>query len=524
MLLHDGFQLVVQRFPERTAVEAAGGRTITYGELDRLADRLARHLLSLGLEPGDRVGFCLWKSIDAVAAILGILKAGGVYVPLDPAAPARRNAGILDDCKVSAAVIGASFGDQIAAELDDLGWRPPVLILDQEKDGPLGSALEAVGGGDLGDAGEVPDVDTDDLAYILYTSGSTGRPKGVMVSHRNALGFVDWCDELFEPMPEDRFSSHAPLHFDLSVLDVHLSLRSGATLALVEEDLGKDPARLAEFIAETRITVWYSAPSILALMVRRGLLEQLDVSPLRLVLFAGEVFPISHLRELQRQLANREGKGPRLFNLYGPTETNVCTYHEVVERIPDEQVEDLPIGGVCPHYTARVVDPDGEDIPPGQVGELWMAGISVMKGYWNMPRETASSFADDGEHRWYRTGDLVIDTQSDQGFLFRGRRDRMIKKRGYRVELGEIESCLNAHEGVNEVGVVARPDEDRGALVTAFVGAAGETRPGIIALKAFCAQTLPLYMVPDRFMFLDELPRTSTGKVDYQNLGERLEP
>ena len=280
--------------------------------------------------------------------------------------------------------------------------------------------------------------------------------------------------------------------------------------------------RLGEFIAERRLTVWYSAPSILALMARRGNLAELDLSSLRLVLFAGEVFPISHLRELQRILTRSDGERPRLFNLYGPTETNVCTYYEVVETIPDDRTEDLPIGPACPHYTARVVDADDADVPRGEVGELLMAGVSVMRGYWNMPEQTAAGFLDDGERRWYRTGDLVIDTGDERGFLFRGRKDRMIKKRGYRVELGEIETCLNAHEKVREVGVVAVPDDDRGMMVTAFLGAPEGDRPGVIALKTHCARTLPLYMVPDRFVVLDALPRTSTDKVDYQRLKEQL--
>ena len=310
MLLHEGFQRAAQRHRDRVAVESPDGRRMSYAELDRLAGLLAQHLNGLGVGPGDRVGFCLWKSIDSIAAILGILKAGAVYVPLDPAAPAPRNAGILADCEVSAALVGASFRDALSDELAAVGWEPPLLVVDQEHERPLAAALEVALGSESGPEvgpGPLPEADPDDLAYILYTSGSTGKPKGVMVSHRNALGFVDWCDDLFEPRPDDRFSSHAPLHFDLSILDVHLSLRSGATLVLVEEDLGKDPVRLGEFIAERRLTVWYSAPSILALMARRGNLAELDLSSLRLVLFAGEVFPISHLRELHRIMTRSDG-------------------------------------------------------------------------------------------------------------------------------------------------------------------------------------------------------------------------
>ena len=289
-------------------------------------------------------------------------------------------------------------------------------------------------------------------------------------------------------------------------------MRSGAALVLVDEKVGKDPGRLAEFIAERRLTVWYSTPSILGLLAQYGDLERRNLDALRLVLFAGEVFPIKHLRSLQRLIPQA-----RYFNLYGPTETNVCTYHEMVERLPEERTEDLPIGRACAHVRTRVVDETGREVGPGQEGELWVDGEPVMQGYWNLPDRTDRAFESDADGRWYKTGDIVIlDENGD--YVFRGRRDRMIKKRGYRIELGEIESCLSRHDGVEEVGVVATADAERGVVVTAFVGAAGEGRPSIVGLKAFCAQHLPLYMVPDFFVISERLPRTSTGKVNYQEL------
>ena len=208
-----------------------------------------------------------------------------------------------------------------------------------------------------------------DLAYILYTSGSTGKPKGVMLSHENGVSFVDWCSEVFDPGPDDRFSSHAPFHFDLSILDIHVSLKHGATLVLVGEDIGKDPERLAALIAEQRISIWYSAPSILALLAQYGKLEGRDYSALRLVLFAGEVFAAKHLRSLTRQWPGR-----RYFNLYGPTETNVCTFYEVPTPIPDECVTPPPIGRVCSHLRGKVVDPEGREVPAARKGSCASAG------------------------------------------------------------------------------------------------------------------------------------------------------
>ena len=199
----------------------------------------------------------------------------------------------------------------------------------------------------------------DDLAYVLYTSGSTGKPKGVMLSHANAFTFLDWCDETLGPRPDDRFSSHAPFHFDLSVFDLFVSCRHAATLVLIGESLGKDPARLGAFLAERRISVWYSAPSILALMTEYGGLDRAGAVAPRVVLFAGEVFPIAPLRRLRALWPASE-----FWNLYGPTETNVCTAYRVPDTIPDDRTTPFPIGTACPPLLGRVVDEQGHDVPP----------------------------------------------------------------------------------------------------------------------------------------------------------------
>jgi amino acid adenylation domain-containing protein len=349
---------------------------------------------------------------------------------------------------------------------------------------------------------------------LLYTSGSTGRPKGVMLSHRNARCFVDWCSDVFEPTENDRFSSHAPFHFDLSILDLYVPLKHGATVVLFDESLGKEPARLAEKIAEHQITIWYSAPSILTMLAGQGRLEQHDWRALRIVLFAGEVFPVKHLRAIKSHWPT-----PRYFNLYGPTETNVCTWYEIPAEIPDDRTEPYPIGKVCAHYCERIVDPEGREVPDGAEGELCISGPGVMQGYWNLPEQNRRAFLDDADGTgWYRTGD-VVQREPDGNYRFLGRRDRMIKKRGYRVELGEIEAALYRHADVKEAAVVADAQED-GTRVSAFLSTKENQRLSIIALKQFCVGQLPPYMIPDTFKFLDSLPKTSTDKIDYQRLKE----
>jgi acyl-coenzyme A synthetase/AMP-(fatty) acid ligase len=332
-----------------------------------------------------------------------------------------------------------------------------------------------------------------------------------MLTHENATSYVDWCSETFEPTENDRFSSHAPFHFDLSILDIYVPLKHGATLVLISSDLGKEPARLARFIAERSLTVWYSTPSILSLLAEFGDLPAYDFSELRLVLFAGEVFPVKFLRAFKQLIPH-----PRYFNLYGPTETNVCTYYEIPRTIPDERTEPYPIGPVCSHLQARVVE-NGQDVQRGTEGELCIAGPAVTSGYWNLPEQTAGAFLPETDGgRWYRTGDIVVE-EADGDFLFRGRRDRMVKKRGFRVELGEIEACLYRHSAVRQAAVIALSD-DEGVRIKAFVSTKPHQRLTMIAVKTHCSMHLPLYMVPDLISFQENLPTTSTDKIDYQSL------
>ncbi|MGH7506319.1 MAG: AMP-binding protein, partial [Longimicrobiales bacterium] len=396
-----------------------------------------------------------------------------------------------------------------------LGGMPPVLVV---PDGAAAPDLEAALArfDTAGTRAARPDVDDADLAYILYTSGSTGRPKGVMLSHRNATSFVAWCSATFQPVVDDRCSSHAPFHFDLSILDIYMAFAHGATLVLVAEELGKDPARLASFIAERNITIWYSAPSILALLVEFGRLHEKQYQQLRLVLFAGEVFPVKHLRALKALIPH-----PAYYNLYGPTETNVCTFYRIPDNIAADRTDAYPIGQVCSHLEAMVIDEAGNPVAPTDEGELVIRGPAVTRGYWNLPERTARAFHRDDEGRaWYRTGDVVV--ASADGYIFLGRRDRMIKKRGYRIELGEIEARLYEHPTLREVAVVDVRPADGNVEVVAFVVAANGERISIISLKRFCAERLPGYMIPDRFVQRSSLPHTSTDKIDYQRVRSLL--
>ena len=498
--------------PGHTAVVHPGVGQATYAELATLSGELAARLAAAGVRANDRVGICAPKSIGTVAAIFASLASDACHVPVDPGAPAQRSAYIFSDCGVRAVLVHQPLIAGLEAELSKLGVvvarSEPVATPDYAGVELTLLVLEA-------DQALPAEVADENLAYILYTSGSTGKPKGVIHSHATALGFIDWCSAEFQPGGEDRFSSHAPFHFDLSIFDLYVSIKHGATLVLIGEEEGKQPMGLASLIEQEGITVWYSTPSILRLLVEYGKLETLDCSGLRLVLYAGEVFPLKHLQSLYQQLPH-----PQYYNLYGPTETNVCTYHHVPTPIPNDETLPGQIGSVCSGDRARVVGEDGVDVPPGSEGELWIAGDSVHLGYWNLPEKNREVFDRDSEgNQWYKTGDLVVQRPAGD-FLFMGRRDRMVKRRGFRVELGEIETTLYQHPEVAEAAVVALPDENSGVQLRAFVQWGGEAAPSVLVMKRYASENLLNYMVPDRFVFLDDLPKTSTDKIDYQRLKE----
>jgi amino acid adenylation domain-containing protein len=513
-------ELAAERFPDRPAVVLPDNSSICYGELEDTANRVAGFLRDVGVGSGDRVGLLLPKSIEAVTAIFGILKAGAAYVPVDWTAPPGRCAAILSDCDVAAVFVDPRCAASIKLLRTTGDSGPHLVWVDgggPDSGGhtvsdatPWASVLE-MPAETAGTNGSSPN----DLAYILYTSGSTGIPKGVMLSHRNAMSFVDWCSSVFQPDPADRFSSHAPFHFDLSVLDLFVSLKHGASVHLVPDDLGKDPRALGPFIADHAISVWYSTPSVLGLLAQFGGLDRLDCDGPRLALFAGEVFPVRHLRTLSVLWPRSEW-----FNLYGPTETNVCTFAHVTTPIPPDRMEPYPIGDLCSHCRGLVLDDDGRPAGPGEEGVLHIAGASVFAGYWNRPKENASAFRDISGEQYYDTGDVVV-TDPAEGLKYVGRRDRMVKRRGYRIELGEIDAALYTYADVRDVATIAQLDANGEVRIVSCI-VTGESRPSIIDLKRFASERLPSYMSPDVFHFFDSLPRTSTDKIDHRAIANLL--
>ncbi len=512
-LLQQLLSTSADRHPDQPAVHARG-RRLTYGELQARSNQLAHLLRDRGIARGDRVGLLFPKAVESLVAMLGVLKAGAVYVPLDPHAPVRRVGGIARNCGLRALVTTAERLEALGPGVVDCA----VLVSGE----PRGEGEVPWTALDAFPTTDPPEVGVEgDLAYILYTSGSTGQPKGVMLTHRNALTFVDWCAATFQIGPGDRLSNHAPLHFDLSVFDVYNALGAGASVTMIHEEIAVFPQRLAALIEAEGLTVWYSVPSALVYLLLHGDLGARDLDRLRLVLFAGEVFPMKYLRELADLLPRVE-----LYNLYGPTETNVCTYHRV-DRFRLAGQERLPIGRACANTETLALDPDGRPVAPGDTGELYVRGPSVTPGYWDDPDKTSRALVPNtlqpylGE-RLYRTGDLV--TLDEHGeYLFLGRRDNQVKSRGYRIELGDIEAALHAHPAVVEAAVIAVPDGEIGNRLRAFVAVGAGHTLTAAALQAHCAGLVPRYMIPETIEVRPGLPRTSTGKTDRARLAAEAE-
>ncbi len=507
--IHAAFSRAANTYPDNVAIWSETG-SIAYAQLDQRSSSLALWLRERMAGTGHRVALVMPKSIDAVVAILAILKSGNTYVPLGDNWSVGRLDKIFADGEFSLSIADA-FHD--SPERSDLPVLDNVLL--------TGSALwqQAVNK-PLSENIALPQVTADDLAYILYTSGSTGAPKGVCVSHRAAGYFPGWARDEFSLTADDRIASVSPLTFDLSTFDLFATLGSGASLFIVAEKLKVFPARFSEFLQTHAITCLYAVPSTLILLTQRGKLEKRDLGAIRTVLFAGESFPVTHFHQLRELLpAHIE-----YANLYGPTETNVCSFYRVPANF---SATAIPIGCAVPGthlFTRKSAREDGEESGYEDSGELCVAGPAVMSGYYGQVDKQVDYWLDDPlgkQARAYATGDQVS-TTGDGVWDYHGRLDKMVKIWGYRVELGEIEACLLELPDVKQVAVVKRPSTDTsGDALIAFVLCTEdsdlfESQSSDCKRRLFdhCKSGLPAYMVPREIRMLDIMPLNSTGKTD----------
>jgi len=521
-LLHELLSDTAADLPDNTAV-LFNNNQITYAELDKRSNRLANWLVTMGVKPQDRIGIYMPRSIHSIISVFGILKAGAIYVPVDPFCPESRLQYIVNKCEIAILLTCRDKLSKVSGTFSKDSPLQSVLIMDG-----LIANLEANPAIKLHwwereqkGVSEAPHrakiIDTE-LSYILFTSGSTGNPKGVMLSHRNALTFVNMACKFFKISNKDVFSNISPLHFDLSVFDLYVAFSAGAAVAIVPESIAIFPSKLAEFIDHYKITVWNSVPSALALLAAFANLDRCDLSSLRLILFAGEVFPVKYLRQLKRTIPHAQ-----FYNIYGQTEANSSTYY-LVDRIPDEDTSLIPIGKPFPDFDVFALDENGRPINDQRTqGELYVRSETIAAGYWKDPEQSRGKFVENplspgsGEIV-YKTGD-VVRMDGDGNYIFLGRVDHMIKSRGYRIEIGEIETILANHPEIKMAVVIPIPDELIGNRLAAIIVPSEGSHIEKEEIVKYCSRLLPKYMVPEIVEFRDSLPMTSSGKADRKQLG-----
>jgi amino acid adenylation domain-containing protein len=501
--------------PERTAVVLDAGR-LTYGELDALSNRLARALKEGGCARGDRVALLMPKSPMAIAALLGILKADCIYVPLDPSSPISRLEKILDSCESTSllaagpvtSALGEIFRPEPRRQLLSLGWLEPRSPASDNLDAAF--TLDDVAG--CSAAPVACRNGSADPSHILFTSGSTGTPKGVVISHSSVIRLIEWAARYFAMDSSDRMSGHPPLHFDMSFFDIFGAAAAGAELHLVPSDLNVLPNKLADFIRRSELTQWFSVPSILTYLAKFDVVGCDDFPHLKRLAWAGEVLPTPTLMYWMQRLPH-----VTFTNLYGPTETTIVSSYYTVPACPRDPQAAIPIGTACDGEELLVLDESLRRRPRGQTGDLHIAGAGLARGYWRDEDRTAAAFVPHPERpseRIYKTGDLA--RVGDDGLAyFLGRKDSQIKSRGYRIELGEIEAALNAVTAIQESAVVAlNTGGFEGAVICcAYVPAQGR-EAGPAVLRRELGRLLPRYMVPTRWLSLEQFPKNANGKID----------
>lgn len=500
----DLFDAQVAKSPNAIAV-ICGEQELTYQELNERANRLAGYLISLGVQPDALVGVCITRSLDMVVAILGVIKAGGAYLPLDPAYPVDRLYFILDDASArivitQSALIGLFQNRGITAICLDVDEQEIFLRFPATKPETT--------------------VTAENLVYVIYTSGSTGKPKGVMIRHSSLVNFIDVACSALDVNPEDIYLQSATIAYALSVRQLMVPLVVGATIVVASSNETGDPLELFNLIKRRNITLMDMVPSFWRSCMQR--LSELPTdeqttlldNSLRRIVSIGEAL----MPDLPRDWADRFGQQVNLVNIFGQTETTgvVATY-----PIPhDIQAGSgiVPIGRSASHTKLYILDPNLQPVPDGDVGELCVSNPCLAKGYLNRPALTAEKFIpnpfNDGfSERLYRTGDLAR-CRPDGNIEFLGRSDQQIKIRGQRLEIGEVEATLGRHPSVRDCVVIVRGDNPDEKFLAAYVVISPGSRLTPVKLKVFIRKSLPEYMVPAVFVFLDALPLNPNGKIN----------
>jgi amino acid adenylation domain-containing protein len=497
-LIHHRFELQATASPSSLA-GACGVQSLTYSQLNERANGLARRLIATGVRPKEIVALWGARSLDMLVGLIAVVKAGGAFLPLDPAYPVERLSWMLNDA--AARILVVPSGDEVPPAIESV------------------TLIHATSGPDL----QSPDAtnlesfaDSSDLAYVIYTSGSTGRPKGVMIEHGAVVNTLDDINERYAVGARDRVLCLSSFAFDLSVYDVFGVLGAGGAVILPTDDEAREPVAWAKLLRRQNVTLWNTVPALMEMMVAHAeMSDRSALAPLRLALLSGDWIPVSlpdRIRALNPALD--------VNSLGGATEASIWSIHYPIGGV-DPTWSSIPYGRALKNQEMYVLDDERAPCPPGTIGEIYIGGHGVARGYLNRPDLTAQRFLADPFNndggRLYRTGDLGR-LLPDGQIEFLGRIDNQVKIKGYRIELGEIEASLARHPQIRDVAVVAPHDAAGHRRLVAFFVPAKSPWPTENELRSYLAIHLPAYMIPSRFAALSTMPLTSNRKVDRQAL------
>ena len=495
--LEELFNLTVLTHPDAVAV-ISGDECVSYRELQERATRLARQLQTRGVKPGELVGLCMRRSTDMIVGALGILMAGGAYVPFDPDYPAERLGFMLDDASVTVLVSQRSLSDRFSERTVEI-----VFVDELAADGVEHRTTPFV----------QPQLDPDQLAYVIYTSGSTGRPKGVMITHRAAVNTIIDINSRFQMGLADRVLALSSLCFDLSVYDIFGLLAIGGAIVIPDPDRHFEPAHWAELVERHKVTVWNSVPAFMEMFATYAANRSAGgFGSLRCVMLSGDWIAVS-LPDRIRAIAPQA----KVISLGGATEGSIWSIFYPIDVV-DPAWKCIPYGRALANQSVYVLNEELQRCDVGVTGEIFIGGDGVAVGYWNRPDLNAVKFipdpySDRPDGRLYRTGDLGRYLE-DGDIEFLGRIDHQVKIRGFRVELGEIETALVRHPQVAEAAVVARQVASGTKSLVAFLVLSPPAQVRDRELNEFLRKELPDYMIPARFIRIERMPLNVNGKVD----------
>lgn len=484
-----------------TAIRFVDNSTVSYSDLNSLSNKIGRYLIDKGVVKNDVVVILNNKSTYSYAIMIACLKIGAIYTNLDPNSPSERFYKMVDQCQPKALLY---FKDQ---KLVDSNSDLNFLTVNYESESfkqTLNNHPDSV-------IENTKEVNGSDPAYIMFTSGSTGFPKGVVITHTNILNFIKWAKTTYSISENDAFTNINPMHFDNSVFDFYASLFNASCLIPVQTKLSRNPKRMIEALNSVSPTIWFSVPSMLVYVLNMRALTKEDLPTLRTVTFGGEGFPKNQLRKLWSYWGDRV----EFINVYGPTEcTCICSSYKVTdEDLSNDEL--LPLGPMAPNFYERILNENNQEVKDGEIGELCIGGPNVGVGYFNDEERTKDVFVTDPllkkyDRTIYKSGDLVKKDLNKRGLIFCGRKDNQIKKMGYRIELEEIENALNSIMHINESAVIYVDNSKYRSKIIAFIKSDLEEKE----VKDILKKKLPLYMIPDQYVYKDYLPKNQNGKIN----------